>query len=95
MAGHRGARQSSPRRGLAEAPAAGRAGDAGDTANGNEADAAHISLVAADIKRFLDRPAETARMMTTTAAPPGAPIGGDVPQNWLATPVWCVWDEQH
>ncbi len=64
-------------------------------ANGNEADAAHIALVAADIKRFLERPAETARMMTTTAAPPGAPIGGDVPQNWLSTPIWCVWDEQH
>jgi hypothetical protein len=59
----------------------------------NELDAAHAMLVAADIKRFLERPAETARMQTTTAAPPGAPIGGDVPQNWLATPAWCVWDE--
>jgi hypothetical protein len=27
-------------------------------------------------------------------APPGAPIGGDMPQNWLAMPVWCEWDQQ-
>jgi hypothetical protein len=60
----------------------------------NDIDAAHKTLLAADIKRFLERPAETARMLPTAAAPPGAPIGGDVPQNWLATPVWCVWDEQ-
>jgi hypothetical protein len=62
--------------------------------NGNELDAAHLILIAGDIKRFLERPAATAPMSTTTAAPPGAPIGGDVPQNWLAIPTWCVWDEQ-
>ena len=62
-------------------------------APGNDADIAHYALIAADVKRFLDRPAETARANTTTPAPPGAPIGGDVPQNWLQQPVWCVWDD--
>ena len=65
-----------------------------DPAYESELDAAHAQLIAADIKRFLERPAETARMPTTTYAPPGAPIGGDVPQNWLATPVWCVWEDE-
>ena len=64
------------------------------TATANELDTAHALLIAADIKRFLERPAETARTQTTTNAPPGAPIGGDVPQNWLAAPTWCVWEEQ-
>lgn len=61
---------------------------------GDDLDAAHNSLLAADIKRFLDRPAETARLMPPPNAPPGAPIGGDMPQNWLAPPVWCEWEEQ-
>ena len=57
----------------------------------NELDTAHNTLLAADIKRFLERPAETARLMPPPNAPPGAPIGGDVPQNWLARP-WCDWE---
>jgi Met-zincin/Domain of unknown function (DUF5117) len=64
------------------------------TASANELDAAHSLLIAADIKRFLERPAETARTQTTTNAPPGAPIGGDVPQNWLAAPTWCAWEDE-
>jgi Met-zincin len=64
------------------------------TATANELDTAHALLIAADIKRFLERPAETARMPTTTNAPPGAPIGGNVPQNWLATPTWCLWEDE-
>jgi hypothetical protein len=64
------------------------------TASANELDAAHPLLIAADIKRFLERPAETARMQPTTNAPPGAPIGGDVPQNWLAAPTWCAWEDE-
>jgi hypothetical protein len=60
----------------------------------NEQDAAHNTLLAADIKRFLERPAETARMLPAPGAPPGAPIGGDIPQNWLALPSWCDWQEQ-
>jgi hypothetical protein len=63
-------------------------------ATGSELDIAHALMIAADIKRFLDRPAETARMQATTSAPPGAPIGGDVPQNWLAAPTWCVWQDE-
>jgi hypothetical protein len=62
-------------------------------APGNEADIAHLGLIAADIKRFLERPAETWRMLPAPSSPPGAPIGGDVPQNWLQTPTWCVWDD--
>jgi hypothetical protein len=60
----------------------------------NELDASHHALLAADIKRFLERPAETARLMPPPNAPPGAPIGGDVPQNWLAAPDWCLWEQQ-
>jgi hypothetical protein len=33
-------------------------------------------------------------MLPPAGAPPGAPIGGDMPQNWLASPTWCDWDEQ-
>lgn len=61
---------------------------------GDDLDAVHNSLLAADIKRFLERPAETARLIPPPNAPPGAPIGGDMPQNWLAMPAWCEWDQQ-
>ncbi len=57
----------------------------------SEADVAQHALLAADIKRFLERPAETGKLLPAAPAPPGAPIG-DVDQNWLATPAWCVWD---
>jgi hypothetical protein len=57
-----------------------------------EADKAQHTLLAADIKRFLERPAEIARLVPPPAAPPGAPIG-DLGQNWLASPTWCIWDE--
>ena len=57
-----------------------------------EADLAQHTLLAADIKRFLERPAEVARMIPAPGAPPGAPIG-DVGQDWLAAPAWCVWDQ--
>jgi hypothetical protein len=53
----------------------------------NEADTAERTLIAADIKRFLERPAEVARIIPAPDAPPGAPIG-DMPQDWLATPPW-------
>jgi hypothetical protein len=54
-----------------------------------EADTAQRTLIAADIKRFLERPAEAARAIVAPApdAPPGAPIG-DMPMDWLATPPW-------
>ncbi len=50
-----------------------------------DADTAQRTLIAADIKRFLERPAEVARMLPAPEAPPGAPIG-DLPFDWLAAP---------
>ena len=52
-----------------------------------EADAAQHVLLAADIKRLLENPAEVASMAVLAGAPPGAPIG-DVGESWLATPAW-------
>jgi hypothetical protein len=60
-----------------------------------ESERAHRSLMAADIKRFLERPvADTmgGRIIPASPAPPGAPIG-DYPQNWLARPPMCEWEE--
>jgi len=66
-----------------------------------EADTAQRTLIAADIKRFLDRPAEAAKMIPAADAPPGAPIG-DPGQDWLARPPaygrsrvfdWDYWKE--
>ena len=51
--------------------------------------------MAADIKRFLERPmndALSARIVPASPAPPGAPIGGDFGQHWLARPPMCEWD---
>jgi hypothetical protein len=60
------------------------------TAVGSQAEGerAHRLLIAADIKRFLERPmvdAAGGRIMPATPAPPGAPIG-DEPNDWLARP---------
>jgi hypothetical protein len=44
--------------------------------------AAHASLLAADIKRFLDRPAPPATRLEIPEAPPGAPIG-EPAMDWL------------
>jgi hypothetical protein len=59
------------------------------SAKATELDTAHRTLMAVEIKRFLDRPAEAARVIEAPApdAPPGAPIG-DMPYDWLATPPW-------
>jgi hypothetical protein len=55
-------------------------------------DAAAGSLMAADIKRFLERPLAPVAMPSLPDAPPGAPIG-DPGFNWLAPPPWsCGWD---
>jgi hypothetical protein len=58
-----------------------------------EADTAQRTLIAADIKRFLERPLDPARPIPLPApdAPPGAPIG-DPGFDWLAAPRWCAWD---
>jgi hypothetical protein len=52
-------------------------------------DSAAQALLAADIKRFLERPMEPIRTPTTFDAPPGAPIG-DYPLDWLAPPSWTI-----
>ncbi|PYR39184.1 MAG: peptidase [Acidobacteria bacterium] len=53
-----------------------------------EADGAERSLIAADIKRFLERGVDPARPIPHPApdAPPGAPI--DAGNDWLAAPRW-------
>ncbi|HLW77687.1 MAG TPA: hypothetical protein VKS01_11895, partial [Bryobacteraceae bacterium] len=51
----------------------------------NESDQAHDALLAADIKRFLDRPAQVARIQAAPEAPPGAPFG-EPAVDWLARP---------
>jgi len=52
-----------------------------------EADQAQRALLAADIRRFLDRPADPMRVMPTAEAPPGAPIG-EAPLDYLAPAPW-------
>ena len=59
-----------------------------------ESERAHRMLLAADIKRFLERPmndAMSARIIPPLAAPPGAPIG-DTGMNFLSRPQ-CSWDD--
>ena len=60
-----------------------------------EADAAQHSLIAADIKRFLERPADANRPipLPTADAPPGAPIGDEGP-DWLVPPPWNSRDQR-
>ena len=53
------------------------------TAPQGESEQAQHRQLAADIKRFLDRPADTMRVMPAPDAPPGAPIG-EAPMDWLA-----------
>ena len=53
---------------------------------------AHAQLIAADIKRFLERPAQPAAPINIPDAPPGAPIGQPA-MEWLrrmepACPMW-------
>ncbi len=52
-----------------------------------EAEQAQRALLAADIKRFLERPADTMRVMPAPDSPPGAPIG-EPAMDWLAAPAW-------
>jgi hypothetical protein len=57
------------------------------------ASAAHASLLAADIKRFLDRPSAPASRMAVPSAPPGAPIG-EPAMDWLRRiEPFCSWWE--
>jgi hypothetical protein len=50
-----------------------------------ETEKAQNMLLAADIKRFLERPAEVQKGILPPDAPPGAPIGEGV-MAWLAPP---------
>jgi hypothetical protein len=53
---------------------------------------AHAALLAADIKRFLDRPLAPATRLDIPGPPPGAPIG-DPGMDWLARLApYCEWD---
>jgi len=58
----------------------------------SEPDVAQRTLLAADIKRFLERPLDLARPIPFAApdAPPGAPIG-EPAQDWLARPAGADW----
>jgi len=58
----------------------------------NETDTAQNTLLAADIKRFLERPEDAGHALVAAPAPPGAPIG-EVAPDWLAAPPWCVWND--
>ncbi|MGE0816822.1 MAG: zinc-dependent metalloprotease [Vicinamibacterales bacterium] len=60
-----------------------------------ESDQAQQTLLAADIKRFLERPsADPAKIINPSPAPPGAPIG-DLGQDWLFSPMRCQWNEEN
>ena len=59
-----------------------------------ESERAHRALMAADIKRFNERPVNdqlSARFMPPSPAPPGAPIG-DTGMDFLSRPQ-CNWDD--
>jgi hypothetical protein len=60
------------------------------TAAPNESELAQHTLLAADIKRFLERGADSMRPMPAPDAPPGAPIG-DGGMDWLAPAPWSTW----
>jgi hypothetical protein len=53
------------------------------------AEAAHAQLIAADIKRFLERPAAPAQPIANPTIPPGAPIGSMQPALMSAEAAWC------
>ena len=60
----------------------------------DEAESAARTLMAADIKRFIERDAaEGQKLMPPSPAPPGAPIG-DSGQDWLFSPPQCDWHWQ-
>jgi hypothetical protein len=59
-----------------------------------DAERAQRQLLAADIKRFLERPADPAKPIYAPEAPPGAPIG-DPGMDWLAPVPFCNWSEAH
>ncbi len=65
------------------------------TAVATEAEKAARGLLSADIKRFLERPADPIKPIYAPDAPPGAPIGGDTGMDWLASAPFCNWSSDH
>ena len=61
----------------------------GEPATTEEGDRAQHALLAADIRRFLERPAPTAAIAPAAPQPPGAPIG-DPGMDFLGLPA-CGW----
>jgi hypothetical protein len=59
-----------------------------------ESEQAQHSLLAADIRRFLDRPADPLKPIPAADSPPGAPIG-DPGMDWLAPAPPCSWSGAH
>jgi hypothetical protein len=57
----------------------------------NAADRAMQELLAADIKRFFDRPSQPARVIAAPGTPPGAPIG-DYGMDYLAGLLGACWE---
>jgi hypothetical protein len=61
----------------------------GMLASADDANAAHYALLARDVDRFMNRPAQTFSSPGTPVAPPGAPIG-DPGMDWLSRLApWC------
>jgi hypothetical protein len=60
-----------------------------------ESEQAQHRQLAADIKRLLERPADTMRVMPAPDAPPGAPIGGEPGMDWLTPAPACSWNSAH
>jgi len=58
----------------------------------DDAEMGHRALLAADIKRFLERSQESVAIVPAQPAPPGAPIG-DLGYDWLGAPGRCAWDD--
>lgn len=82
-------------RALATQRLARRMQQSGSVTGGADADQAHHHLLAADIKRFLERPHQPYVREPLVDAPPGAPIGGDTGMNflWRLEPVRCDWND--
>jgi hypothetical protein len=68
---------------------------AGRPAAAGDAEKAQRTLLAADIKRFLERPGDPMKPIVAPDAPPGAPIGGDTGMDWLAAVPFCNWSDAH